>query len=115
MFNDLFYRRREPVFVAFDVLSIGGDDLRCRPLSERKQELRRILKPRPIRSLACSHVECAGKALFEAACELDLEGIVAKYRVRTVHLRARGNDVVQNTEPELLAVGRQERDVRPTA
>jgi bifunctional non-homologous end joining protein LigD len=26
VFNDLFYRRREPVFVAFDVLSVNGED-----------------------------------------------------------------------------------------
>jgi bifunctional non-homologous end joining protein LigD len=80
VFDDLFYRRREPVFVAFDVLSIGGDDLRCHPLSERKQELRRVLKSRPLMSLYCSHVEGAGKALFEAACQHDLEGIVGKHK-----------------------------------
>jgi len=80
VFNDLFYHRRDPVFIAFDVVSIGGDDLRYRPLFERKQELRRIMKPRPLRSLYCSHVDGAGQQLFQAACEHDLEGIVAKHK-----------------------------------
>jgi hypothetical protein len=30
-FADLFYRRREPIFVAFDLLSVGGRDLRAHP------------------------------------------------------------------------------------
>jgi bifunctional non-homologous end joining protein LigD len=55
VFDDLLYRRREPVLVAFDVLSIDCDDLRCSPLFERKRELRRVLKSRPLRSLYCSH------------------------------------------------------------
>ena len=80
VFDDLFFRRREPVFIAFDILSVGGDDLRFLPLYERKRELRRVMKSRPLRSLYCSHVERTGVALFNAACQHDLEGIVAKWK-----------------------------------
>jgi bifunctional non-homologous end joining protein LigD len=79
IFDDLFYRRRDPVFVAFDLLSVGKDYFPDLPLYERKRELRRVLKPRPVHSLYCSHVEEHGEALFRAACQHDLEGIVAKY------------------------------------
>ena len=43
-FADLFYRRREPIFLAFDLLALSGDDLRHLPLVERKAELRRVLR-----------------------------------------------------------------------
>ena len=32
VFDDVFFRRREPVFIAFDILSVGGDDLRFLPI-----------------------------------------------------------------------------------
>ena len=79
-FNDLFYRRREPIFVAFDVLEASGRDLRHLPLMERKAELRRVLRPRLSHTLHCSHVEGDGEALFELTCRQDLEGIVAKWK-----------------------------------
>ena len=44
-FKDLFYRHREPVFVAFDVLRRADEDLRLLPFYERKRELRQIQNP----------------------------------------------------------------------
>src|SRR5512133_3352710 len=44
VFNDLLYRRREPVFVAFDALWLDGEDLRYLPLVERKAKLRGLLR-----------------------------------------------------------------------
>jgi ATP-dependent DNA ligase len=38
-FADLFYRRSEPVFVAFDLLSANEEDQRRLPLIERKAQL----------------------------------------------------------------------------
>ena len=40
-FNDLLFHRAEPCFVAFDILSLDGRDLRWNALVERKGELRR--------------------------------------------------------------------------
>jgi bifunctional non-homologous end joining protein LigD len=79
-FSNLFYRRCEPVFVAFDLLSGSGQDMRHLPLAERKLELRRVIRPRASSILYCSHVEREGEALFGLACQHDLEGIVAKHR-----------------------------------
>jgi bifunctional non-homologous end joining protein LigD len=78
-FSNLFYRRCEPVFVAFDLLSANESDTRSLPLVERKLELRRVIRPRASSILYCSHVERDGEALFRLACEHDLEGIVAKH------------------------------------
>src|SRR3954454_728050 len=74
-FADLFYRRREPIFVAFDLLATNGEDKRSLPLVKRKAALKRLLYPRPTSILYCSHVESDGKGLFEVACQHDLEGI----------------------------------------
>jgi bifunctional non-homologous end joining protein LigD len=79
-FGDLFYRRGEPVFVAFDLLSVNESDTRSLPLVDRKSELRRVIRPGASGILYCSHVERDGEALFRLACEHDLEGIVAKHR-----------------------------------
>jgi bifunctional non-homologous end joining protein LigD len=76
-FNDLLFRRGEPFFVAFDLLQKDGNDLRTERLLDRKHELRRAVKGlSPI--IYADHVEQCGTALFNKACELDLEGIVAK-------------------------------------
>jgi bifunctional non-homologous end joining protein LigD len=51
-------------------------------LVDRKQELRRLLATVPKTAPTCyaDHVEGLGTALFGSACELDLEGIVAKHK-----------------------------------
>lgn len=77
-FYDLLRRRGTACFVAFDILSIGGEDLRARPLIERKAELARIV-PENGPVLFARHVD-RGIDLFRAVCERDLEGIVAKWK-----------------------------------
>ncbi len=63
-------------------LTCDGKDLRTERLTDRKQELRRLLAktspPFPLRY--AEHVESSGTALFQRVCELDLEGIVAKQK-----------------------------------
>ncbi len=76
-FNDLLFRRGDPCFVAFDILQIKGTDLRRERLIDRKHELKRVSSGlSPI--VYAEHIERSGIALFKKACELDLEGIVAK-------------------------------------
>jgi bifunctional non-homologous end joining protein LigD len=42
LFNQLLYRRGDPYFMAFDLLSLNGEDLRKEPLIERKRLLKEI-------------------------------------------------------------------------
>jgi bifunctional non-homologous end joining protein LigD len=77
-FRDLLHRRREPRFVAFDLLWLNGQDLTYAPLNERKHKLRSILPANSQRIVYCDHLESDGESLFRLACENDLEGIVAK-------------------------------------
>jgi bifunctional non-homologous end joining protein LigD len=78
IFIDLL-RRKEPCFVAFDLLWLNGEDLRPLPLVERKKRLKRLMARRSNHLIAeAMSVGGRGKALMAAVEEHDLEGIVAK-------------------------------------
>jgi len=80
-FDDLLFHRLEPCFVAFDILSLDGRDLRWNALVERKAELHRLLsKAINSRILYADHIERDGCRLFELICLRDLEGIVGKLK-----------------------------------
>jgi len=78
-FKHLLFRREWPHLYAFDALSIDGEDLTGLPLIERKRRLLRIMPTIDTRLLYLDHIERRGRDLFRAACERDLEGIVAKW------------------------------------
>jgi bifunctional non-homologous end joining protein LigD len=64
---------------AFDVLAIGGDDLRDLPLSMRKADLDRLLRGRPDGIFVNPfEIGAIGPDLFRAACSMGLEGLVSK-------------------------------------
>jgi bifunctional non-homologous end joining protein LigD len=64
------------VALAFDLLALDGDDLRRRPLSERKAALRKILR-RQSGIQYVEHINGDGDEIFTAVCKLGLEGIVS--------------------------------------
>jgi len=76
IFNDLLFRRRDPVYVASDVLNVEGADVRAMPLKDRRAILDRIAERYGIQKSEL-FFGC-GKSLFKAVCEFDLEGILAK-------------------------------------
>jgi ATP-dependent DNA ligase len=55
-----------------------GRDLRGLPLMEGKGLLRQVVPPQPSPVLYVDHVAGNGIALFQAICERDMEGVVAK-------------------------------------
>jgi len=71
------------IALGFDLLMRDGDDLRRRPLVERKAALAKLL----IRSRGgiqyVEHAEGHGDRMFAAVCDLGLEGIVSKKRTAT--------------------------------
>jgi bifunctional non-homologous end joining protein LigD len=78
---------------AFDILELGGEDLRPEPLLERKDALHAVLgDTRRIRYTG--HIEEDGPALFKVATQLRLEGIVAK-RMAAPYPRGRSSDWVK--------------------
>jgi bifunctional non-homologous end joining protein LigD len=70
-------KRIPVVFMAFDLLYLDGKDLTDEPLRQRREALEEILVPDDHVQLS-PLVEGAGEALYRAAEERGLEGIVAK-------------------------------------
>jgi ATP-dependent DNA ligase len=68
---------------AFDILAMGGDDLRSLPLHLRKAKLEQLLARRPD-GITVAPFERGeiGPELFRAACRMGLEGLVSKHRER---------------------------------
>jgi bifunctional non-homologous end joining protein LigD len=70
------------IFFVFDLMFEGGEDLRQRPLRERKARLKALLEThadnKAQRLRYVDHFEAAGDAVLQSACRMDLEGIVSK-------------------------------------
>lgn len=64
-------------YVVFDILHYDGNDLRNLPLIERKEILHAVLEDSEYVS-KIRYITEHGKEFFEAAQQMDLEGIVAK-------------------------------------
>ena len=64
--------------LAFDLLSLNGDDLRKLPFSERKAALKKVLDRTRRGIQYVEHTEGDGAEIFAAVCRLGLEGVVSK-------------------------------------
>jgi bifunctional non-homologous end joining protein LigD len=78
------------LYYAFDVLYLDGFDLRKLPLEQRKATLASLIKPDGILRYS-DHFGGQGIALFEAAKQKGLEGILAKRRTSTYEERRTQN------------------------
>lgn len=74
-------RPGELVLYLFDVPHAGGFDLRAAPLIERRAVLERLIGPSPPEGVRLSPVlEVPGADVLASACQLGLEGVIAKRR-----------------------------------
>jgi bifunctional non-homologous end joining protein LigD len=87
------HKTDELIYFAFDLLFIGGEDLREKPLHDRKARLKALFGksklPRIFRYV--DHFETAGDAVLRSACLMHLEGIVSK-RLDAPYKSGRGMD-----------------------
>src|SRR5581483_5949632 len=84
---------------AFDVLAMGGDDLRGLPLSMRKTNLERLLRGRPDGIFVNPfEIGTIGPDLFRAACRMGLESMVSKRSDRP-YRGGRSKDQGQEPQP----------------
>jgi hypothetical protein len=94
---ELMSRKGKPVFYAFDLLWLNGDDLRSLPLIERKRRLHKMVRgSRCHEIIYAQHVEDQGIRLFEEICARDLEGIVAKRKLATYKSNGLGWKKIKN-------------------
>jgi bifunctional non-homologous end joining protein LigD len=94
-FMPLLRRRSPQHFVAFEVLWLNGKDLARMPLVERKRILRSIV-PVEAPVMYANHIHSAGRELYQAVCDMDLEGIVAQ---RKDGLYTRSDDLGEDQKP----------------
>ena len=78
---DALHRRgtvTEAMLYAFDLLELDGEDLRPRPLGERKARLAKLVGRSDRGIVYNEHTEEDGATVFRHACKLGFEGIVSK-------------------------------------
>jgi ATP-dependent DNA ligase len=106
---DLIRHKRhgaDAVLIAFDLIEFQGEDLRRRPLEERKRKLA-ILVRGPHSGIVLNEVfEGDGDVLFEHACKLGCEGIVSK-RIGSPYRSGRSPHWVKVKNPKAPAVKRE--------
>jgi ATP-dependent DNA ligase len=69
------------------------------PLLARKQQLKRLLPARSAHMLYVDHIKAVGTELYRVACQLDLEGIVAKRAASQYDQHANAKDWVKIKNP----------------
>lgn len=68
------------IYYVFDLMRLGGKDLRAEPLVERKQALQELLGKQSDNAAVrfSDHFAEPGKIMLEHACRMGLEGVVSK-------------------------------------
>jgi bifunctional non-homologous end joining protein LigD len=83
------------IYYAFDLLAHHGQDLRDRPIEERKQALKALLQGAPDSLVYVEAFDQPGEAMLRSACRIGLEGIVSKRTGSPYRPGERGGDWVK--------------------
>jgi bifunctional non-homologous end joining protein LigD len=94
------------VHSAFDLLELDGEDLRRRPIEERKRWLAKLLKGAPSNIVLNQHFDGDGAIIYKHACALGCEGIVSK-RLGSPYRSGRSRHWVKVKNPAAPAVRRE--------
>jgi bifunctional non-homologous end joining protein LigD len=102
------HRVEATVFMyAFDLIELGGDDLRREPLEVRKATLASVLAKAGPGIRFNEHLDYDdGAAVFQHACRMGLEGIVSK-RKDSPYRSGRSKDWLKMKNPACEAVKRE--------
>jgi len=102
------HRVDDTVFMyAFDLIELGGDDLRREPLEVRKATLASVLAKAGAGIRFCEHLDFDdGATVFQHACAMGLEGIVSK-RKDSFYRSGRCPDWLKSKNPTCAAVKRE--------
>jgi hypothetical protein len=111
-FYPLMSSNSKPIYAAFDLVWLNGEDLSDLPLLERKKRLRSIVRKNASRVLYVDHIVGLGKALFSEVCNVTWKASSPSSR-STLQICSPQIAVDQDQEQELHAEGRSRRDVQP--
>jgi bifunctional non-homologous end joining protein LigD len=101
------YRRGNiATLCAFDLIEIDGEDLRWRPIEDRKAALKKLLSRSPPGIEFNKHFDVDGTVVFHHACKLGREGIVSK-RLGSPYRFGRSTDWLKVKNPAAPAVKRE--------
>jgi len=94
------------VLIAFDLIELDGEDLRCSIGERRKRKLAKLVRG-PHAGIVVNEVfEGDGDILFAHACKLGCEGIVSK-RLGSPYRSGRSPHWIKVKNPKALAVTRE--------
>ncbi|RWJ04467.1 MAG: ATP-dependent DNA ligase [Mesorhizobium sp.] len=74
-------RRQDIMLAVFDLLKIDGEDLRDRPLVDRREALVNLLGETPPNGIVLSDEISGGSDILAQVCHFGFEGIVSKLRI----------------------------------
>ena len=94
------------VHCAFDLLELGGRDLRREPIEHRKALLAKLLKGQHVSLVLNETFEESGEIVFREACKLGCEGIVSK-RLGSLYRSGRSPHWIKVKNPKAPAVKRE--------
>jgi bifunctional non-homologous end joining protein LigD len=101
-------RNSRAILCAFDLLEVNGEDIRRKPIEDRKRQLAGLLRL-PHEGIALNeHYEGVGATIYKHACALGCEGIVSK-RLGTSYRAGRSAHWLKIKNPEAPAVRRLEK------
>ena len=114
VFDLIRYRRQDHAVTlcAFDLLELGGEDLRREPIEVRKRTLKGLLRRAHPGIVFNRHFEVEGAIVFKQACALGCEGIVSK-RLGSPYRPGRQDCWVKVKNPAAPAAKRLEEDWAP--
>jgi ATP-dependent DNA ligase len=110
VFDRLRYRRQDGrVFLyAFDLLELNGQDMRRKPLEERKRALAAVLRRKAAAGIQFNEhcTDLPADVVFRHACKLGFEGIVSK-RLGSPYRSGRSRAWLKMKNPNAPAVKRE--------
>jgi bifunctional non-homologous end joining protein LigD len=102
-------QKTDALLYAFDLLELDGEDLRRRPIEERKEALATLLRGAPASLQLVEHLAVNGTVFFELACALGAEGVVSK-RIGSRYVSGRTDKWVKTKNPAAPAVRQLEEE-----
>ena len=85
------------------MLALDGEDMRSKPLADRKASLGKLLRKAKPGVRYSEHLTGDARAIFEHACKLGLEGIVSQAAQLAVSV-GQGETLLKTKNPKAAAV-----------
>jgi bifunctional non-homologous end joining protein LigD len=86
--------------IVFDVLAVGGEDLRDSPIERRRMILSELLSNAPDGLMLSETIDGHGPGIFKHVCAMGLQGIVRRSGSAQKHRSGRGRNWLKTKNPD---------------